>query len=77
MERGDLLDSMGCVREAVDACREAVRRLQENHASDQSLARAVDRLARALARDGQAQEAAAASARARHLLSPTGARITR
>lgn len=71
-ERGDLLDTMGRAAEAAGAYREAVRRLQENHAGHESVARALERLARALGRYGQGKEAAAAWARARQLLGPNG-----
>jgi cytochrome c-type biogenesis protein CcmH/NrfG len=67
---------MGRVADAVGAYREAVRRLQENHAGHESVARALDRLAAALSRNGQAQEAAAASSRAQQLLGPISAEIT-
>jgi tetratricopeptide (TPR) repeat protein len=69
-ERGDLLETMGRAAEAAGAYREAVRRLQENHAGDESVARALERLAGALGRYGEGKEAAAASARARQLLGP-------
>jgi tetratricopeptide (TPR) repeat protein len=75
-ERGDLLDAMGRAAEAVGAHREAVRRLQESHAGGESVARALERLAGALARSGQGQAAAAASARARQLLGSIGAELT-
>jgi tetratricopeptide (TPR) repeat protein len=75
-ERGDLLETMGRAADAVSAYREAVRRLQENHAGHESIARALEHLARALAGNGQAQEAGAASARARQLLGSISAEIT-